>query len=93
MPGYPTEWPVNHRTGLAIQPLVEVGRNAESLLLCDLTHEGPCVWPGYLGVEAGQPLQENAVETESAPPPEEPDHEIEVLTETVLVVDIEESSF
>jgi hypothetical protein len=93
MPGYPTVWPVNHRSGLAVQPLLEVGRTAESLLLCDLSHEGPCVWPGYLGVEAGKHLQENATDAESAPSPEEPDHGVEVLTETVLVVETEESSF
>jgi hypothetical protein len=51
MPGYPNAWPVNHRTGLAVQPLVEVGRTSEAVLLCDRSHEGPCIWPGYIAVE------------------------------------------
>ncbi|CAN5659050.1 hypothetical protein BH09CHL1_BH09CHL1_14920 [soil metagenome] len=51
---YAMEWPVNYRVGLAVRKLTEVGRNAESILLCDLGHPGPCVWPGYLGLEPAQ---------------------------------------
>lgn len=54
MAGYPAAWPVNNRAGLAMQPLIEIARTEESLLLCDLSHEGPCVWPGYLGWEPGE---------------------------------------
>jgi hypothetical protein len=34
-----------------MQPLAEVGRSEEAVLLCDMSHDGPCVWPGYLGTE------------------------------------------
>jgi hypothetical protein len=51
---YPLEWPVNYRAGLAVRKLTEVGRTANAILLCDLGHPGPCVWPEYLGLEPAQ---------------------------------------
>lgn len=85
MPGYPSNWPVNHRPGLAVQRLMEVSRTAESLLLCDLSHEGPCIWPGYLGSESSDPA---AVDREEPGSSEEMGSEVEIFAEAVLVVDV-----
>lgn len=74
---YPVEWPVNYRVGLAVRKLTEVGRTAESLLLCDLSHPGPCVWPEHLGREPAQMV--------SAPAPvSNHNHVEEVVTEPVV---------
>jgi hypothetical protein len=62
MPGYPSAWPVNYRVGIAMQPLAEVGRSEGTVLLCDLSHDGPCVWPGYLGTEENR---------QATPPPKD----------------------
>jgi hypothetical protein len=48
---YPVQWPVQYRAGIAIQPLQEVGRTGSEVLLCDLSHDGPCIWPQYAGRE------------------------------------------
>lgn len=59
---YPREWPVSHRRGLAIAGLQEVGRRDRELLICDLLHEGACLWPD------GEPVVEHiAAPTDSNP--------------------------
>jgi hypothetical protein len=41
----PKAFPVNGRFGLATMPPVEVARTEASILLCDMLHEGPHLWP------------------------------------------------
>jgi hypothetical protein len=41
----PGLFPVHHRTGIAVRTLETVDRTESSILLCDVQHEGPHIWP------------------------------------------------
>jgi hypothetical protein len=41
----PETFPVTGRTGVATPAMVELARNDKVVLLCDLLHEGPHMWP------------------------------------------------
>lgn len=70
---YPEQWPVQYRAGLAIQPLQEVGRTGSEVLLCDLSHDGPCIWPQYAGREYPEHLSSSEDFSELLQPQPEPE--------------------
>ncbi|CAA9531719.1 MAG: hypothetical protein AVDCRST_MAG73-1015 [uncultured Thermomicrobiales bacterium] len=46
-------YPVQHRHGVATRKVDIAARREGALLLCDLSHEGPCVWPDGEAVGEG----------------------------------------
>lgn len=49
----PATFPVAGREGVATPAMVELARTEQMILLCDLLHEGPHLWPdGELFVQA-----------------------------------------
>lgn len=49
----PVEFPVNHRTGLAVINPIAVARAQGRILLCDCQHRGFHIWPNGDVVEPG----------------------------------------
>ena len=64
---FQSEWPVNHRSGVAVAPMREVARRAGEILLCDGLHAGECVWPDGELAGSSATLPETRVPSEASP--------------------------
>ena len=63
---FQSDWPVNHRSGLAVAPMREVARRTGEILLCDGLHAGECIWPDGEPAGSSASLPETRVTTEGS---------------------------
>jgi len=64
----PREFPVQYRRGIATQPLHEVDRRENELLLCNELHSGSCLWPDGVVVAPAPPEMATPTEQQQRQP-------------------------